>query len=256
MSIFNQFPWVNYREYNLSWVISTVKDLQEIVDSALADVSNAVATYFADHLDTSLTQSGDAADAAVVGNRLTTLGNRVTTLENTAVHYYNFKKQGMDVIIIPHPLMTDRSTTDALLADIANNYQYVILFEGFPAENVCVDPNNSDNLLFNSTLYNVVFDTTEPKGSYTSRTESLGTVAVQFNVITPGYVKGDYATLDAKLTAGYTSNITANSSGLLNCSLIEAWQSGTTWILTIAGLSDTWQIECANDGTVTVITLP
>ena len=69
MSIFNQFPWTNFREYNLDWVIRTVQDCKETVDAALADVSNAVAMYFADHIDTTLSVSGDAADAAAVLHR-------------------------------------------------------------------------------------------------------------------------------------------------------------------------------------------
>lgn len=81
MSIFNQFPWTNYREYNLSWVIKTVKDCKDTVDSALADVSNAVATYFADHIDTTLTQSGDAADAAAVGGRFSTVNSNISAVQ-------------------------------------------------------------------------------------------------------------------------------------------------------------------------------
>ena len=70
MSIFNQFPWTNFREYNLDWMIRTVQDCKETVDAALMDVSNAVAMYFADHIDTTLSVSGDAADAAATGNKI------------------------------------------------------------------------------------------------------------------------------------------------------------------------------------------
>ena len=70
MSIFNQFPWTNFREYNLDWVIRTVQDCKDTVDAALADVSNAVAMYFLDHIDTTLSVSGDAADAAATGNKI------------------------------------------------------------------------------------------------------------------------------------------------------------------------------------------
>ena len=83
MSIFNQFPWTNFREYNLDWVIRTVKDCKDTVDAALADVSNAVAMYFADHIDTTLSVSGDAADARTVGNRLTTLQNSIPAVDST-----------------------------------------------------------------------------------------------------------------------------------------------------------------------------
>ena len=101
MSIFNQFPWTNFREYNLDWVIRTVQDCKDTVDAALADVSNAVATYFADHIDTTLTQAGEAADAAAVGGRLTTLNNtvsnhggRIQTLEENIIYVYRFTNTG------------------------------------------------------------------------------------------------------------------------------------------------------------------
>lgn len=76
MSIFNQFPWTNYREYNLDWVIKTVS-------SALADLSSTVSTYFSDHVDNTLTVTGDAADAKKTGDEITSLKNRMTTAEGT-----------------------------------------------------------------------------------------------------------------------------------------------------------------------------
>ena len=83
MSIFNQFPWTNFQNLNLDWCIRTVQDCKEIVDAALADVSNAVAMYFTDHIDTTLSVSGKAADAAVTGNRLTTIQNSVPSVDTT-----------------------------------------------------------------------------------------------------------------------------------------------------------------------------
>ena len=74
MSIFNQFPWTNYREYNLDWVIRTVTN-------ALADLSSTVATYFSDHVDNTLTVAGDAADAKKTGDEISSLSGRLTTVE-------------------------------------------------------------------------------------------------------------------------------------------------------------------------------
>ena len=90
MSVFPSWPWTNFHEENLSWVIKTlkecketVKECKETVEEALADVSNAVATYFASHIDTTLTQSGKAADAAAVGQKITNLNSNYTTLNGT-----------------------------------------------------------------------------------------------------------------------------------------------------------------------------
>ena len=76
MSIFNQFPWTNFREYNLDWVIRTVKDaLENIYDTALG--------IYTDHVDDTLTIQGDAADAKKTGDEITSLKNRMTTAEGT-----------------------------------------------------------------------------------------------------------------------------------------------------------------------------
>lgn len=83
MSVFPSWPWTNFHEMNLDWVIKTVKECKETVEEALADVSNAVATYFADHIDTTLTRSGEAADAAAVGNRLGQLSNNISNVQTT-----------------------------------------------------------------------------------------------------------------------------------------------------------------------------
>ena len=74
MAIFNQFPWTNFREYNLDWVIRTVKD-------ALENVYDTVQTYFTDHVDATLSVQGDAADAKKTGDEITSLKNRMTTAE-------------------------------------------------------------------------------------------------------------------------------------------------------------------------------
>lgn len=40
MSIFNQFPWTNFREYNLDWVIRTVKQCLNDIESTTDDVTD------------------------------------------------------------------------------------------------------------------------------------------------------------------------------------------------------------------------
>ena len=140
MSIFNQFPWTNFREYNLDWVIRTVQDCKETVDAALADVSNAVAMYFADHIDTTLSVSGDAADAAVVGGRLLTLNNsvsnhggRIQTLEDNMIYVYRFTNTG--------GTLSANAGVDVM--DIIHNWQdhdpFMIMIDDLPAYNLNIN---------------------------------------------------------------------------------------------------------------------
>lgn len=79
--VFPSWPWTDFHKDNQDWLIETVKECAKTVADALADVSDAVAMYFTDHLDTSLTQSGEAADAAAVGNRLGTLSNNISSVQ-------------------------------------------------------------------------------------------------------------------------------------------------------------------------------
>lgn len=83
MSVFPSWPWTNFHEENLDWLIKTVKECKETVAEALADVSATVASYFTSHIDTTLTQSGKAADAAAVGQKITNLNSNYTTLNGT-----------------------------------------------------------------------------------------------------------------------------------------------------------------------------
>lgn len=137
MSIFNQFPWVNFREYNLDWVIKTVKECKDTVDAALDDVSNAVALYFADHVDTTLSVSGDAADARTVGTRLTTLNNSITnhggriqTLEDNMIYVYRFTSSA--------GTLSANAGVDVM--DIIHNWQdhepFMIMIDDLPAYNL------------------------------------------------------------------------------------------------------------------------
>lgn len=81
MSVFPSWPWTDFHKDNQDWLIKTVKECAKTVTDALADVSDAVAMYFTDHLDTTLTQSGEAADAAAVGNRLSTLSGNISSVQ-------------------------------------------------------------------------------------------------------------------------------------------------------------------------------
>ena len=79
MGVFEHFPYVNFHELNLSWIINKLKELEDVIGSQIVDIvaragvaANAQAIQ---DLDTEL--SGVESD-------LTTLGNTVTANATTA----------------------------------------------------------------------------------------------------------------------------------------------------------------------------
>lgn len=139
MAIFGQFPWLNFHEMNLDWCIRTVKSCQETVESALADVSNAVAMYFADHIDTTLSVSGDAADAAVVGTRVSNLqgtvtnhGTAITQNTNNIGHIYNLEISGTTVV--PPSGQTFFQIIKAAYDDYTDKYPFTFRINGVEAD--------------------------------------------------------------------------------------------------------------------------
>jgi hypothetical protein len=111
--VFPSWPWTNLHNDNQDWLIETVKKCEKIVADALADVSDAVAMYFTDHLDTTLTRSGEAADAAAVGNRLGTLSNNISSVQASI--------PDLDVTLTSAQAAAPAATVGSRLANIQND---------------------------------------------------------------------------------------------------------------------------------------
>lgn len=86
MSVFPSWPWSNFHEMNLDWVLKTVKSCKEAVDSIPSTVTTIVNNYFTAHVDDTLTVAGDAADAKTVGDKFTTDEARISALEADALN--------------------------------------------------------------------------------------------------------------------------------------------------------------------------
>lgn len=266
MSIFNQFPWVKYNEYNLDWVIRTVKSCQTTVQSALTDVSNAVATYFAQHIDTTLTQSGEAADAATVGGRFTTvngtlntlslsvtgLGNRMTNLETAAPKTYIFE---LTQSTVPGPVdtlhlrawtgKTEAETAALLKADAIANTGIIIAIK--------------ETTLADSYAYEATYDTTSHVLNFRSKNfrcsydldAATGSVEIsRFTITVSGgtgsYIGGgNYASIDS----WYLTDILILETGTPNIAYrpyAYAASGGTKYLYYANGV-----LECASDETIT-----
>lgn len=262
MSIFNQFPWTNFREYNLDWVIKTVKECKATVDSALADVSNAVALYFTDHIDTTLTQSGDAADAATVGGRLTTVNNsisnhggRILTLEDNMVHVYRFSTNGT--------VLSANAGVD--VSDIIANWEdhdpFMILVDDFEAYNVYIVPVSGYNDRWSihgvSYLGPFTFYTYTSTGAVDTSTHLATHVRIKGTSGSYSYGSGDYDAAERILQAMISGssnnwtemgNIIYQQSAAYEAYMLESFKIvGTTLNVTF---SDGTAVALNLDGTI------
>lgn len=198
MSIFNQFPWVNFQNLNLDWCVRTVKDCKETVDAALQDVSNAVAQYFADHIDTTLTQSGEAADAAAVGGRLTTINNTLTnyggqlnTLRDNIIYVYRFTNTG--------GTLSANAGVDVM--DIIHNWQdhdpFQIYIDDLPAYNIDIhlQVGYNDRWIINGDHVegSFTYETYTDTGSISIHTEEAQIVRIKGTAGAYSYGYGDYS---------------------------------------------------------------
>ena len=262
MSIFNQFPWTNFREYNLDWVIRTVQDCKETVDAALMDVSNAVAMYFADHIDTTLSVSGDAADAGAVGGRLLTINNtlsnhggRIGTLENNMIYVYRFTNTG--------GTLSANAGVDVM--DIIHNWQdhdpFMIMIDDLPAYNleIHLQAGYNDRWLINGDYAygSFTFETYINTGSVGSIVEEAQIVRIRGTAGAYSYGAGDYDTahhIVLKLTTGggmYLSDlgtIVYAQTGTSDCYMLKSCKiSGTNVYVTF---TNDLALVLALDGTI------
>ena len=262
MSIFNQFPWTNFREYNLDWVIRTVQDCKETVDAALQDVSNAVAMYFADHIDTTLSVSGDAADAGAVGGRLLTINNtlsnhggRIGTLENNMIYVYRFTNTG--------GTLSANAGVDVM--DIIHNWQdhepFMIMIDDLPTYNLNIYLQTGYNdrwfIKGDHVSGSFTYDTYTDTGSISIIAEQAQIVRIKGTAGAYSYGYGDYSkahTIALALASGgsvplehlgsivYQQSLSTDAYMLKSCKI-----SGTTVYVTF---TNDLALTLASDGTI------
>lgn len=262
MAIFNQWPWTNFREYNLDWVIRTVKSCQETVASALEDVSDAVSQYFADHIDTTLSVSGDAADAAAVGGRLATINNtltnhsgRIQTLEENMIYVYRFTSN--------NGTLSANAGVDVM--DIIHNWQdhepFMIMINDLPAYNLNIFlQSNYDDRWFitgDHVSGSFTYETYTNTGSISITAEYAQIVRIRGTSGAYSYGYGDYAkahTIASALTNGgsfpleHIGSIVYAQTGLSDCYMLKSCKvSGTDVYVTF---TNDLALTLASDGTI------
>lgn len=76
MAVFNQWPWTNFNDYNLDWVIKKVKYIEEHIEEIVVDATT-------DMLDSTLTLTDKAAQAKAAGDAIRANASNITALDTT-----------------------------------------------------------------------------------------------------------------------------------------------------------------------------
>ncbi len=130
MSIFNQFPYTNVHEMNLDWVLKTVKN-------ALETVEDVVSEYFADHLDSTLTDPNKAAQAYATGVRIgnlesssASMGLRLTLMEDRLHDIFDFTLSKSDAGLTYNDIISTDDDMSELYTKLSNNIPVFVYVDG------------------------------------------------------------------------------------------------------------------------------
>lgn len=276
MSIFSQWPWVSYNEYNLDWVIKKVKSIEDNITQLVIDATSSI-------LDATLTDPTKAAQAKVTGDeiranasnitnlqgRMTTAegtitadGLRITALEAEGVHTYRmelFKSDpGLTYYDKVKATITDMTN---LIADVNNDTPYIVLMDGNLAYGINVQISGGNTIIYGKTqvgnsIYNFQIYSNSVTGTATIQSSS---VTPHVMIISAGnsfsYFTGSYDVLQTILLSRYSWNNVIlrlnNYSG--NFTTIKEWYGNSSsydqWIYLIFNNGD--EIKCDYDGTIT-----
>ena len=208
MSIFNQFPYTNVHEMNLDWVIKTVKN-------ALEDVEDVVTEYFADHLDSTLSDPNKAAQAYATGQRIGNLESstagialRVTLMEDRLKNdIYDFTLTKSDPSLDYADGVTTSDDLTKLYDNITNSMPVFCFVDGVPYKARTAGANAI--VLYNDVpAYQITINKTDSTGTAVY----LGFVKIDADAL--GYISGTYDGVENSVLDGtYTRNIVLHDLG-------------------------------------------
>lgn len=274
MSIFNQWPWTNFNEYNLDWVIKKVKSIEDNITQLVIDATSAI-------LDATLTDPTKAAQAKVTGDgiranasnitnlqgRMTTAegtisadGLRITALEAEGVHTYNmelFKSDpGLTYYDKVKATITDMTN---LIADANNDTPYIVLMDGNLAYGINVQIVGGNTIIFGKTqVGNAIYNFQIYSNSVT------GTASIQSSSVTPNvmivsagssysYFNGSYDVLKLIILAHSNNVLLRLNDNTANFTTLKEWYGNSLaydqWVYLIFNNGD--EIKCDYDGTIT-----
>lgn len=253
MSIFNQFPYTNVHEMNLDWVIKTVKN-------ALEDVEDVVSQYFADHLDSTLTDPNKAAQAYATGQRIGNLesssagmGLRITLIEDRLKNdIYDFTLTKSDPSLDYADGVTTSDDLTKLYDNITNNMPVFCFVDGVPYKARTAGANAI-------VLYNDVpaYQITINKTATTGTAVYLGFVKIDADAL--GYISGTYDGVENSVLEGtFSRNIVLHDLGTkaFSAAIGADYTSLSPGVISYVNVyfSDGTGLTFNPDGTITAVT--
>lgn len=253
MSIFNQFPYTNFHEMNLNWILKTVKN-------ALEDVEDVVSQYFADHLDSTLSDPNKAAQAYATGQRIGNLeassagmGLRLTLIENRlTTDIYDFTLSKSDQTLEYNDIATTTDDMSVLYDHITNSIPVFCFVDGVPYKARTAGANAI-------VLYNDVpaYQITINKTATTGTAVYLGFVKIDADAL--GYISGTYDGVENSVLEGtFSRNIVLHDLGskTFSAAIGADYTSLSPGVISYVTVhfSDGTGLTFNPDGTITAVT--
>ena len=277
MSIFTQWPWTNFNEYNLDWVIKKVKyiedHLAELVIDATSDILDATLTDPTKAAQAKVTGDGIRANASNITNlqgRMTTAENAITldegrlsALEAEGVHTYRMELFKSDPALTYYDMVKSDITDMAnLIADANSDTPYIVLMDGNLAYGINVQVVGGVNTVIygktqvGNAIYNFQIYSNSSTGTATIQTASVTPhVMIVSAGSTYNYFQGSYNVLQTILAARYDWNnvLLRLNDHTANFTTLKEWYGDSSgydnWIYLIFSNGD--EIKCDVDGTLT-----
>jgi hypothetical protein len=270
MSVFPSWPWTNFHEENLDWLIQDVKYIKEHIEEIVVDATTAM-------LDSTLTLADKAAQAKAAGDAIrantaqissvnTSLSNAINEVDtrlSAEIDNYQFPHYEMDLTKTSSDLTYYNQVKVAsplidLVADIGNNRPFMLLINGAPAYgvNAVVGSQNATirgRVDVGTSTYTWMITSTATTGTASLVPADGVRVVFQQSGSTAAYFLGNYQTLTDILNSFRNySNIIYRVSVQQAVYVMDSWHySGGLDTVVLTFNNGAITLTCSSDGTIT-----
>ena len=283
MSVFPSWPWTNFHEENLDWLIKDVKYIREHIEEVVVDATT-------DMLDSTLTQANKAAQAKAAGdairantaqitnvnNSLSNAINEVDTSLTNAINEVDTRLSAeIDNYQLPHYDMELSKTSESLtyydkvkvmgplvdlVDDIGHDRPFMLLINGAPAYGVNVTVGSQSSTIRGRVDVGTITYTWTISSTATTGTASPVPADGVRVVIIPGgasggvYFLGSFETLvDILGSFRNYSNVIYRAGNSIGVYPMDSWRfSGGTETVILTFNNGAITVTCNSDGTITV----